>query len=441
MPSNDNPADWMPSGLYTMVSGSNSWGPDLNDVRLALFDNGAEHLKKHSNDERKTFTVAFEKLLEFLPEYGSYEPHFPRLYREPQWNNLDEVRHHLLSVAEILTTRDYSWANHHLPYLWPDADGQDVRGIDCSNFTTLVYNYSLGYRFSSARTEQAGQTYEKSGENLTFDTPNQQSSDTRGAQPAAAGRLVRFDGSVDDGTDGEPFLSVFDYPGEYIRPVSQEELAGALKPGDLLYFASRPHWEAELQKVLHAAIWAGKKIDGDWALIHSTGPGPHIGSVANYLDRVWGVRRVIHEGAAPRDFLNSTYGIPSESATIIRRSSYSEAFEVTRNGTPYIFRVDGNSILRREAHQGVSEEVTWISQTTDGGFNGVVAKWGWLFASDVRTVYKLSYASNSGEWAQGKPLWSSATGTIKTLWHDDDALVVTLENGATKRLNLSGEEM
>lgn len=59
-------------------------------------------------------------------------------------------RARLAAVAQRLVGLPYR--HHHIPAYNPPGEG---RGLDCSNFTSWVYNYGLGIRFPSAIAAQA----------------------------------------------------------------------------------------------------------------------------------------------------------------------------------------------------------------------------------------------------------------------------------------------
>ena len=107
-------------------------------------------------------------------------------------------------------------------------------------------------------------------------------------------------------------------------------------------------------------------------------------------------------------------------------------------GIDYVFRADGSEIVRRRPDE--SSETPWVSISSDGDLNGLVSKWGWLFASDRSHIYKLSYASNSGKWSTAETLWSTSGGSkIWSLGKVDGALLVTLMDETEIRINLAGD--
>jgi len=80
------------------------------------------------------------------PKAATYPPvAVPAGYDPAQWK-----RQRLALVA--LRYLGLSYRHHHIPAFAPSGEG---RGLDCSNFTSWVYNYGLGVRFTSAIRPQA----------------------------------------------------------------------------------------------------------------------------------------------------------------------------------------------------------------------------------------------------------------------------------------------
>ena len=135
-------------------------------------------------------------------------------------------------IALGLRYRGYSYQHHHLPDWEPPADwpwkevghGKNAKGIDCSNFTTFLYEVSLGVRFTSAIVEQSQTT-----------------------EATVDGKKVKFE--------------------RIEKPKSLAECEKAFKTGDLLFIESKDG------KVSHVVLWVGA-IGGENPLIlDSTGTG------------------------------------------------------------------------------------------------------------------------------------------------------------------------
>jgi hypothetical protein len=205
--------------------------------------------------------------------------------------------------SETLT----NWVNNTMWY-----------GMDCSNYTTFLYNFALGFMFSSNVKYQAGQRADKTQNNLA---PNQQSGTNVLDNPKAAGKLVCRDNSieVDHSCAGHGgYLSVINNLGQkHPGSILDSELA-ALHPGDLLFISSR---RPDSIAVVHVVMWTGKQVNGgsdtihpnqiapngscppkdwmphlgDWIITdsHYQGPDYRIFSPCYYLNNLWGVRRVI----------------------------------------------------------------------------------------------------------------------------------------------------
>lgn len=68
-------------------------------------------------------------------------------------------------IAAALQFQGYSYQHHHIPDWnpppgWPSKEtksGQNGKGVDCSNFSSFVYNLSLGFKPNSGIKEQSEQ--------------------------------------------------------------------------------------------------------------------------------------------------------------------------------------------------------------------------------------------------------------------------------------------
>ncbi len=81
------------------------------------------------------------------PIYGSYGPcpmTYPKVIPEQSINRLLWMRERIRKVAEKYVGLPYK--PHHIPSLG---------GLDCSNFTSWIYNFGFGIRFSSNIRRQA----------------------------------------------------------------------------------------------------------------------------------------------------------------------------------------------------------------------------------------------------------------------------------------------
>jgi len=87
------------------------------------------------------------------PRLGSWGPKaasYPPVYVPAEYDAVAWKRARLAVVARRLIGLPYR--HHHIPAYDPPGQG---RGLDCSNFTSWVYNYGLGIRFTSAIAAQA----------------------------------------------------------------------------------------------------------------------------------------------------------------------------------------------------------------------------------------------------------------------------------------------
>jgi len=228
-------------------------------------------------------------------------------------------------------------------------------GVDCSDFTSFIYNFAFGIQFNSDTGYQAGQANNGTQDDLL---PNTQTSGSLLGIPTysvpandAAGLLLCKDGTVEtrsglstdycgSGPSGpvpsnNGYFSVFLYP----QPVTTDRhfpeptpgnitpaMLELLKPGDLIYLGFSPdsgkHGDGNnpTSVVTHVITWTGKKIGygpndvnpaqiapesvcptnwqpqiGDFAIIdsHYQGPDYRDFTPCFYQNNIWGVRRVI----------------------------------------------------------------------------------------------------------------------------------------------------
>ncbi len=227
-------------------------------------------------------------------------------------------------------------------------------GVDCSDFTSFVYNFSFGIQFNSDTGYQAGQS--NVGHAQDFLLPNTQTSGSILGIPTystpandPAGLLLCKDGSVETrsgspndycggGSNPNPslngYFSVFlnDQPptSDSHFPVNTPSnitpaMLNLLKPGDLLYLAFPPgsgkgDGNNPTSVVTHVITWTGQKVGygpddinptqiapesicptnwqpqvGDWVIIDSHYQGPDYRDFTScfYQNNIWGVRRVI----------------------------------------------------------------------------------------------------------------------------------------------------
>lgn len=170
-------------------------------------------------------------------KYGAWGPeprHYPALGNYKQIP-ADWKRQRVLAVGSRLIGLPYQ--HHHIPDWdpppsWPwkhVAYGRNSKGIDCSDFTSWVYNYGLGIKFSSAIRKQAETTQIRGP----------------GGQGQIDVRVIHDNGNYD-------------------------ELVRKLKAGDLLYIRNNKGILA------HVIMWVGeygRSPDGAPLVIDSTGSG------------------------------------------------------------------------------------------------------------------------------------------------------------------------
>lgn len=233
-----------------------------------------------------------------------------------------------------------AWYNVNSGLAYPT--GNYAYGLDCSDYTKLVYAYAESVYFTSAVAMQAGQSVAQS--NLAPNMPgfvDSPESDSMGLY--SAGNLVCADGSLApnrgianssscNGHGG--YISVFESNGSYNESAVTNAMLNNLQPGDLIYIAGSAYdynTHAVTPLVTHVIIWIGQQIgsssyisdsmiapqtnidsagyhahecDGEfWSATNNTGnwiisdshyQGPDYRAFTScfYRNQVWGVRRV-----------------------------------------------------------------------------------------------------------------------------------------------------
>lgn len=197
------------------------------------------------------------------------------------------------------------------------------QGLDCSNYTTFLYNFALGTSFSSNVQWQAGQRKQTA----YAISPNQQSDTNLLDNSLAAGLLVCADNTLEvnhscKGHGG--YLSVIDQQGhKHKGSVKASDLAAlSLYPGDLIFISATKADSPNPSLVTHVVLWTGKQVGygpndvppekiapnstcpqqdwtphvGDWVITdsHYQGPDYRVLTPCFYLNNLWGIRRVIY---------------------------------------------------------------------------------------------------------------------------------------------------
>lgn len=169
-------------------------------------------------------------------EFGAWGPaprHYPAI-RGLEHKSASWQRARVLAVAATYIGLPYQ--HHHIPDWepppsWPwkqVAYGRNSKGVDCSDFTSWVYNYGLGIKLSTGIRQQANQ----------LELPGPGGEGTIQAQP------IQNEGSY-------------------------EALVGKLNTGDLLYIRNNKGL------VGHVIMWVGnhgRSPDGTPLIIDCTGP-------------------------------------------------------------------------------------------------------------------------------------------------------------------------
>ena len=190
------------------------------------------------NDQRLQSITPYERWYsaKTREQFGSWGPQ-PRYYPAPFVDMdqvpLDWMRQRLLAVGEKLIGLPYQ--HHHIPAWDPPKDwpwkevayGCQSQGVDCSDFTSWLYNYGLGIKLITNVHKQADR----------LDVP------APGGKGTITAKLIENDCSYDD-------------------------LVKKLITGDLLYIKNREG------TISHVIIWVGdvgKSPDGTPLILDCTG--------------------------------------------------------------------------------------------------------------------------------------------------------------------------
>ncbi|MCF2909477.1 hypothetical protein L1285_14220 [Pseudoalteromonas sp. DL2-H2.2] len=396
-------SDWMPVGMVN-TNASDKWGPNLVDVRIAQFTN---------QSNQQDFKLTYEEQVKTYLS-GQANDHF--LYTETaDWNNPDWARSHVLATAEAFTkktyelngvTENYKWCNRHTPYLVKNSSevsgycGIGDRGIDCSNFTTFIYNYALGNRFSSHVQKQAGQD-PSSLIDGRYSYPNESSFDVNAVPTSRAGNLVCKDGSLAQPScsGSAPYISAFDDKGVLdsgFFAQFETDYINQLKPGDLLYF----DWKSSSKvrgQVVHAAIWTGKESNStpkEWYVIQN---GELVSKGASSFDYLWGVRRVIKDTDTATGYVNKSYGVDK----FVANSSYGYVSIDCTGGPSYAgtnsFTISFLDAANNEIGQAVIDDMQDSSCSVSGENSVTYPVLANINSHDVKTV-KLTASDGNSFW-------------------------------------------
>lgn len=334
----DPNADWMPMGLLRGYDSENlledsGYGVYLNSVAIAP-------LSSERAARSKILPLSYRQATDFLPFVRGisgdpsdlknmesltedFKNDFTHYTEYPAWHSADWTRNYVVQVATALTKTKYIGATEYTPY---ERNGNGM-GMDCSTFTTFVYNYALGHRFTGAVKAQGGQIVSEG----SYKTPNQEPTAASLFAGNAAGTPLCENGELADKDTGcgvdvngntVKYISSFDQNG--LRNVNKSGdtsgyfngIKSKLNVGDLVYFS----WEYNANnlnygKINHVGIWSGSQIIVHASISGNSYPIAKVYEDYNF-DRVWGVRRVITDD--PSQYLNKDPVIgdnPSDSFT------------------------------------------------------------------------------------------------------------------------------
>jgi len=201
---------------------------------------GPDSVPPRGKSEEESYTPAdrwYSK--EIREKFGSWGPE-PRHYSSPQAdddvaNSLAWKRQRVLTVGESLIGMAYQ--HHHIPAWDPPADwpwkpvawGKQSRGLDCSNFSSWLYNYGLGIKLLTNVHKQAETTQVMAADDM-----------------------------------GVILLKTIPASSDY------DALVKSLVAGDLLYIKNKK------DEISHVIMWVGeygRSPDGRPLVLDSTGSG------------------------------------------------------------------------------------------------------------------------------------------------------------------------
>jgi len=226
-------------GMGTASSQAGYQSPYSIDFKAPLGELCAIDSTAPRNDKRLQSRFPYEEWYseKVLKEYGVWGPP-PRHY--PALEGFESIpihwkRQRVLAVAYNLIGLPYQ--HHHIPDWDPPADwpwkpvayGRNSKGLDCSDFTSWVYNYGLGVHLNSDVHKQA--------------------EETQIAGPGGEGTMQ---------------LTIIEDEEGY------DDLITRLKAGDLLFIRHKTD-----EVVSHVIMWVGeygKSPDGTPLVIDCTGP-------------------------------------------------------------------------------------------------------------------------------------------------------------------------
>lgn len=232
-----------------------------------------------------------------------------------------------------------AWYNVNSGKAYPT--GNYGYGLDCSDYTKLVYDFAESIMFNSGIQQQAGQSTVQS--NLAPNMSGFVDDAAGNANGTAAGSLVCADGSLAPSTGATNtscnghggYISVFTSSGGYNANGVTDAMLNNLQPGDLLFIAGLAYDYSSTAinpQVTHVVVWTGQKIGssslisesmiapetdidswgyhngecnsgfwsaannvGNWIISDSHYQGPDFRAFTScfYRNQVWGVRRVL----------------------------------------------------------------------------------------------------------------------------------------------------
>lgn len=234
------------------------------------------------------------------------------------------------------------WRNNNTSSLY--QTGNYGYGLDCSDYTKLVYSYAESIIFNSQINTQAGQTTANPNQTTLapnmpgfIDGPTLSSNGKAGALVCADGTTAPLTGATNTSCNAHGgYISVFESNGTYNANGVTDAMLNNLQAGDLLYIAGSAYDSATPSainpNVTHVVMWTGQKIGssslvaesqiapetdidswgyhhgecnsgwwtaanniGNWIITDSHYQGPDYRAFTScfYRNQVWGVRRVL----------------------------------------------------------------------------------------------------------------------------------------------------
>lgn len=322
----------MTQSLYNSDTTGGSWGPMPNTM---LQEDWVNQCSKNSLSwsEKRTINSADYWVRQKVDYCHHHVPNWfpPAIYQRYLYCADTENDAPMLNIYPGSSTYQQNIRWNYDGITQTSADWQSTGqwyGVDCSNYTALVYNWAFGIRFSTAVNIQGGQNDNSNSYPNQANFTDKNVKDDAGYGPA--GNMVCVDGSTaplpttSSGCNGHGgFISVFDSNGKWNSNAITTDILNNLQPGDMLYLATGAPNSTVIEHVViwtgqvigggviessqiapeqfcigsdpNSPIWSYQNNQGNWIIVDSTYQGPDYRAFTKcfYRQNIWGVRRVL----------------------------------------------------------------------------------------------------------------------------------------------------